>query len=85
MSETPTYQAGSEVQIGDATIVITSRKGSHGIRYSWFDRAADIGGEGYKATPELAVADATKTLNAPTCRHGWPVTKFCPSCHDTEI
>lgn len=79
-----TYEAGSEVQIGDVTITLGSRKGSHGIRWSWRDRAADIGSDGYYDTPELAIENATRTLNAPTCRHGLPNNKFCVGCHDTD-
>lgn len=79
-----TYQPGDEILIGDATITLCSRDGRHGIRWTWLDRNADIMGEGYKATPELAIADAARTLNAPTCRHGWPTSAFCPTCHDQE-
>lgn len=79
-----TYQAGDEIIIGNATITLCARKGSNGIRWTWLDRDADIMGESYKATPELAIAHATKTLSAPACRHGWPTAIFCPACHDQE-
>ena len=81
---TITYQAGDEIVVGDATITLCSRKGNSGIRWTWLDRDADVMGEGYKATPELAIADAAQTLGAPTCRHGWPATMFCTRCHDGQ-
>lgn len=83
-SNDTTYQAGDEILIGDATITLTNRKGSAGIRWTWVDRMADMMGEGYKATPELAIADAAATLAAPVCRHGWPTNMFCTKCHDGE-
>lgn len=78
------YQAGDEVLVGDTTITLCSRKASHGIRWTWLDRTADLFGEGYKSTPELAIADAAQTLGAPSCRHGRPTTIFCITCHDGE-
>jgi len=81
-----TYQGGDEIRIGDATITLCARKSSDGThtRWTWLDRAADIMGEVSKRTPEDAIAHAAKTLNAPACRHGWPITIFCPACHDQE-
>lgn len=85
MSEKSTHQDGDEIRIGDDTIALHARKGSNGIRWGWYCEAVGVGGEGYKATPELAIADATATLAGPECRHGTPAGQFCPTCHDTEI
>lgn len=71
-----------EINIAGYAVTISPRKGSSGIRYSWYCSQVGIGGEGYKATPELAIIDAQTTLNAPECRHGIPATQFCTTCHD---
>lgn len=79
-----TYQAGDEVQIGDTTITLAARKGRNGVRWSWVIPHIDEGGDTYRATSEDAIADAARTLGAPTCRHGQPTTLFCIPCHDSE-
>lgn len=82
MSET-TYQGGDEITIADGvTITLSQRRGPRGIRWSWTIPATDEGGQGYKTTPEDAIADAVKTMNAPECRHG--ERGWCPNCHDAS-
>lgn len=83
MSENENYRGGDEITISGVTITLTSRKGSHGVRWSWRDRLADIEGQSYHGTPQEAIADAERTLAAPSCRHGFPTTQFCPNCHDS--
>ena len=80
-SERPTYQAGDEISIADGvTVILCSRKGRNGIRWSWVIPSTDEGGEGYQATPEEAITNAIKTMNNPECRHG--ERGWCPTCHD---
>jgi len=79
-----TYQAGDEIDINGTTVTLAARKGRNGIRWTWVIRTIDLGGESYLATPEEAIADAARTLNAPECRHGEPVVLFCVKCHDQE-
>lgn len=75
-----TYQGGDQIDIGGATITLCRRKGSTGIRWTWAIEATDEGGTAYRATPQEAIADAIKTMNAPACRHG--EHGWCPTCHD---
>lgn len=81
-SET-TYQAGDQVDIGAASpITLCRRKGSHGVRWSWMVPATDLMGQTYLPTPEAAIADAIRAMNAPECRHG--ESGWCPTCHDAS-
>lgn len=75
-----TYQAGDQIDIGDATITLGCRKGNTGIRWTWIVPSTDLSGEAYWPTPEAAIADAHKTMNTPECRHG--EQGWCPRCHD---
>lgn len=75
------YQAGDQIDIGAAApITLCRRKGSNGVRWTWAIPSTDEMGQTYLTTPEAAIADAIKTMNAPECRHG--ESGFCPDCHD---
>lgn len=74
-----------EIIISGETVVVGQRKGSSGIRYTWFCSLIGVGGEQSFRTEELAIADATTVLGGSECRHGTPTTQFCPTCHHTEI
>lgn len=78
-----TYQGGDQIDIGAGdTITLCARRGSNGTRWTWAIPATDEMGQGYKATPEEAIADAIKTKNSPECRHG--ERGWCPTCHDAS-
>ena len=73
---------GTRITIDDYQVTIAARKGSNGVRWGWYCSAIGLGGEGTKATPELAVIDAQQALGAAECGHGIPATQFCHTCHD---
>jgi hypothetical protein len=79
------YSDGDQVKIGDYEITLGARKGSSGVRWTWFCSQVGVGSEGRSATPDLAVADAVATLGGSACRHGAPSGQFCHRCHDSEM
>lgn len=82
-----TYQAGDEIDIDGVTIALGRRKGSTGIRWTWFVPGDDIAGAQYLPTPEEAIEDARRKL-APEnrCACGAPAEmtlstrRVCTNC-----
>jgi hypothetical protein len=63
-----THQAGDEIDLGGGIeIILASRKGNNGIRWTWYAPDLDVTGMAYKATPEQAIEDARRKL-APNSR-----------------
>lgn len=68
--EKPEYKAGDEVDINGTTIIISTWRGNHGIKWRWYAPEIDVAGMSHKRTPEEAIADARATLGGPRCRCG---------------
>lgn len=84
----PTYQAGDEVDIDGTVIVLGSRRGNWGIRWTWIISGIEVGGTSYKDSPEAAIADARAKITGPRCACGEPIEmtastrKTCAYCYD---
>lgn len=86
-----TYQAGDEIDINSTPIVLSRRKGSTGIRWTWYAPTLNTLGEVYHTTPEAAVDHARHTLGADRCACGAITTmtastrKTCVDCYDRHV
>lgn len=84
----PAYRAGDELDIDGTLIILGSRRGNTGIRWSWYAPAIEADGEAYYPTPEEAVADARRSLGSERCSCGAVATmhsstrRTCAACYD---
>jgi len=57
-----THKAGDEIDLNGTLIILGSRKGNTGIRWTWYAPETDEAGVIYHPTPEAAILEATRSL-----------------------
>ncbi len=82
MSSENSIKPGDTIDIDGTAVTIGARRSLTGLRWVWAAPELDILGTASYTTAQEAVAAATLTLAAGTCRHGQ--YGWCPSCHDQE-